>query len=92
MSKTLNYIRPKNLHEPECLLKVHAQQVYGAKILTKMLSFKGRHEITYETWEFRWSSSHQYFTTVQSWNRQFGSQTIHPTQKFSSMNLLQILA
>ena len=29
--------------------------------------------------------SHQYLTNVQSWNRQ----TKHPTQKFTSMNLLQ---
>ena len=27
---------------------------------------------------------------VESWNRQFGRQTIHPTQKFTSMNLLQM--
>ena len=34
--------------------------------------------------------SHQYLTNVQSWNRWFGRQTIHPTQKFTSMNLLQM--
>ena len=27
---------------------------------------------------------------VERWNRQFGCETIHPTQKFTSMNLLQI--
>ena len=34
--------------------------------------------------------SHQYLTNVQSWNIRFGGQTIHPTQKFTSMNLLQM--
>ena len=34
--------------------------------------------------------SHQYLTNVQSWNIRFGRQTIHPTQKFASMNLLQM--
>ena len=34
--------------------------------------------------------SHQYLTNVQPCYRQFGCQTIHPTQKFTSMNLLQI--
>ena len=34
--------------------------------------------------------SHQYLTNVQSWNRRLiGRQTIHATQKFTSMNLLQ---
>ena len=32
---------------------------------------------------------HQYLTNVQSYYRQFGPETIHPTQKFTSMNLLQ---
>ena len=27
---------------------------------------------------------------VESWYRQFGRETIHPTQKFTSMNLLQM--
>ena len=27
---------------------------------------------------------------VKRWNRQFGCETIHPTQKFTSMNLLQM--
>ena len=27
---------------------------------------------------------------VKLWNRQFGCETIHPTQKFISMNLLQM--
>ena len=36
------------------------------------------------------SPSHQYLTNVQSWNIRFGHQTIHPTQKFTSMNVLQM--
>ena len=35
-------------------------------------------------------SSHQYLTNVQSWDRLFGCETIHPTQKFTLMNLLQM--
>ena len=35
-------------------------------------------------------SSHQYLTNVQSWYRQFGRETIHSTQKFTSMDLLQM--
>ena len=35
-------------------------------------------------------TSHQYLTNVQSWNRLFGGETIHPTQKFTWMNLLQM--
>ena len=27
---------------------------------------------------------------VQCWNRRFGGEAIHPTQKFTSMNLLQM--
>ena len=27
---------------------------------------------------------------VECWNRRFGCETIHPTQKFTSMNLLQM--
>ena len=34
--------------------------------------------------------SHQYLTNVQCWNRHNYSQTIHPKQKFISMNLLQM--
>ena len=34
--------------------------------------------------------SHQYLTKVQCWNKRFGCETIHPTQKFTSMNLLQM--
>ena len=39
---------------------------------------------------FRWSrlKSHQYLTNVQCCYRQFGSETIHSTHKFTSMNLL----
>ena len=33
--------------------------------------------------------SHQYLTNVQSCYRRFSRQTIHPTQKFTSMNLLR---
>ena len=35
--------------------------------------------------------SHQYLTNVQSWNKLFGCKTMHPTQKFISMNVLQML-
>ena len=35
-------------------------------------------------------SSHQYLTNVQCWNRHNHGQTIHPKQKFISMNLLQM--
>ena len=34
--------------------------------------------------------SHQYLTNVQCCYKRFGHQTIHPTQKFASMNLLQM--
>jgi hypothetical protein len=43
-----------------------------------------------ENGQLRRSASHQYLTNVQSCNRRFGRQTIHPTQKFTSMNLLQM--
>ena len=33
---------------------------------------------------------HEYLTNVQSWNRRFVCETIHPTQTFTSMNLLQM--
>ena len=33
---------------------------------------------------------HQYLTNVQCWNRRFGCETIHPTQKLTSMNLLHM--
>ena len=36
------------------------------------------------------SSSHQYLTNVQCCYRRFGRETIHPTQKFTPMNLLQM--
>ena len=35
-------------------------------------------------------ASHQYLTNVQCCYRRFGSETSHPTQKFTSMNLLQM--
>ena len=37
-----------------------------------------------------YSVSHQYLTNVQSCNRQIGRETIQPTKKFTSMNLLQM--
>ena len=36
------------------------------------------------------AASHQYLTNVQSCYRQFSSKTIHPTQKFTLMTLLQM--
>jgi len=35
-------------------------------------------------------ASHQYLTNFQSWKIRFGRQTKHPSQKFTSMNFLQM--
>ena len=41
-------------------------------------------------YEISLHASHQYLTNDQSWNIRFGRQTKHPTQKFTSMNLLEM--
>ena len=47
-------------------------------VISKVIDYKSLH-----------LALHQYLTNVQCCYRRFGCETIHPTQNFTSMNLLQ---